>query len=799
MKRRIAPQLVAALVLLAAASPAAAQLIPDRIRLLTSGRFAEVEKLVEKEIAGDPKPSSAKLMPLCVAYAKHKRYDKVTTCLDRLEANIKAGDTAANDLREMDKASPFFGGLARFGAAMMGGEQVLKGSVVPYAYLVRAEVLTELREYDRAIASAGQALEALKMVPAPIEDRSSRVMILSALGVAQALAGRREEALKTAATLEAIGTAYPYGGIKQSKWLGVVRIHAALGDFGKAHQVFRDENPTAQDAFMSFAYGVGGAVGGLKPGESFTAWIDLPLEFLKYKTQLEVGETGPAKRGFDALLAKPEMRDNGEIYWLLLYDRGRIAAAEGDMPAAIEFWRRAIEIIEEQRSTINTEASKIGFVGDKQAAYRALVGGLFAQGRHAEAFEFVERSKSRALVDLLAAKMDFSVALPNAEEIRRLLAAAEQQELAARLQGDASVVRSAPGTLRALKDQAPELASLVSVSATPLGEIQARIAEDEALVEYYYDDTALYAFVVTRDSLKAEKLDGAGLEAEVRALRKAVELPAGDDHDALGRRLYARLVRPLEPLVAGRKALVFVPHGALHYVPFAALRGDAGYLIDAHGLRFLPSASVVRYLRAGVGPGRAGILAFGNPDLGDPKMDLGFAQEEALSIVQKVPQSRALVRKDASETALRQYAAGFAYLHFATHGAFNADAPLDSALLLAKDERSDGLLTVGKLYAMRFDADLVTLSACETGLGKVASGDDVVGLTRGFLYAGAATVVASLWQVDDLATSGLMTRFYDELGSGDRRAALRAAQLATREKFPHPFFWAAFQLTGNSR
>jgi CHAT domain-containing protein len=180
-------------------------------------------------------------------------------------------------------------------------------------------------------------------------------------------------------------------------------------------------------------------------------------------------------------------------------------------------------------------------------------------------------------------------------------------------------------------------------------------------------------------------------------------------------------------------------------------------------------------------------------------MDLRFAQDEALAIVQTVPQSRALLRREASESALRQFSAGFSYLHFATHGEFNADAPLQSALLLAKDERSDGLLTVNKLYSLRLNADLVTLSACETGLGKIASGDDVVGLTRGFLYAGASTVVASLWKVDDQATAVLMTRFYDELKGGDRREALRAAQLATREKHPHPFFWAAFQLTGAAR
>lgn len=787
------------LVCLLIAGSSWAQILPDRVRLLTSGRFADLEKLGEKEIAADSKPNSAKLMPLCFAYAKLKRYNKLFPCLERLEANVKAGDTAANDLQEMDRGSPLLGGLARLGSIFMGGEEALKGSVVPFMYLIRAEALTELNEYDQAIASADQSLEAMKKVVVPIEDRSSRVMGLAALGVAQALGGHREEAMKTAAMLQEIGTAYPYNGVKQAKWLGVVRINAALGDFKSAHRVFVEENPTSHGLFMSFAYGVGGAVAGLRPDENLTAWVDLPLAFLKHKAEMEVGEIKAAKEGFDALLAKRETQDNGEIYWLLLYDRGRIAAAEGDLPAALEFWRRAIQVIEEQRSTINTEASKIGFVGDKQAVYRALVSGLFAGNRYTEAFEFVERSKARALVDLLAAKKDFAVAAPNAEEISRLLAKVDQEEIDARAQTGAPAVRGAPASMRALKEQAPELGSLVSVSTTPLAEIQSRIAEDEALLEYYYDDSVLYAFVLMKDGLKAVKLDGSGLESDVRAFREAIERAEGNSHEALGRRLYARLLLPIEPLLAGKKALVIVPHGVLHYLSFAALRGDADYLVDTYALRFLPSASVVRYLRSEGSPSRAGILAFGNPDLGDARYDLKHAQQEALAVVQMVPQSKALIRKEATEAAFRRFAAGFSYIHFATHGEFKSEAPLDSSLLLASDETSDGHLTVGKLYSMRIDANLVTLSACETGLGKVASGDDVVGLTRGFLYAGTSTIVASLWKVDDEATAQLMNRFYQGLTLGDKREALRQAQLDTRKQYAHPYFWAAFQLTGNAR
>ena len=120
---------------------------------------------------------------------------------------------------------------------------------------------------------------------------------------------------------------------------------------------------------------------------------------------------------------------------------------------------------------------------------------------------------------------------------------------------------------------------------------------------------------------------------------------------------------------------------------------------------------------------------------------------------------------------------------------------MQSSLLLAKDDSNDGHLTVSEIYDLDLNADLVTLSACETGLGKINNGDDVIGLNRGFLYAGANTIISSLWQVSDAATADLMQRFYQSNGK-DKRAALHSAQLSVKKIYPHPYYWAAFQMTG---
>lgn len=246
------------------------------------------------------------------------------------------------------------------------------------------------------------------------------------------------------------------------------------------------------------------------------------------------------------------------------------------------------------------------------------------------------------------------------------------------------------------------------------------------------------------------------------------------------------------------KNLTIVPHGALHYLPFNALLDKDGFLIDRYSIRVLPSASVMQFLKDRREGHAGNLLAFGNPDLGDPNYDLPGAQNETIAITKDQPKTKLLLRKQATETSVKRFGEQFRYIHFATHGTFDAEKPLSSGLLMSSDSENDGMLTVGELYDLRLPADLVTLSVCETALGKVASGDDVVGFTRGFLYAGTSSIVSSLWKVDDKATSILMQQFYKSLKETDKRSALRTAQLKVKDTYnSHPYFWAAFQITGS--
>jgi CHAT domain-containing protein/tetratricopeptide (TPR) repeat protein len=512
-----------------------------------------------------------------------------------------------------------------------------------------------------------------------------------------------------------------------------------------------------------------------------------------------LGETDRARKALDDMLAAPDIRQMGSIYWNALYERALIALKDGHRDEAIALLRRATDAIEQVRGTIGVEASKVGFATSTQAVYEALVRALVESGDWTGAFLASERAKARALVDLLAQVRDLPPPPQSSERVRALLASAtaNDRDLGLPVSPQAVAQRGAMAAARAqLAPIAPEAASLVSVQTVPLDAIAARLTPDESLVSYFTAGNQLYAFVVSGTTVKGFQLDGSGLDDQVRAFRAAIE---GQDVAVLGigQALYDRLIRPLEGELRGA-ALTISPHKVLHYLPFAALFDGQRYMVDRYGLRMMPSASALVYLRKDNPPKDGRVLAFGNPDLGDPRFDLPGAQQEALAIAHLFPLSRALVREEASKAAVGELGSGFSMLHFATHGVFESDAPLTSGLLLARGAGDDGRLTVSDLYKIRLDADLVTLSGCETALGKVAGGDDVIGLTRGFFYAGTRTVVASLWEVSDLPTEKLMLSFYQGLATTNKREALRRAEIATRKTWGAPKFWAAFELNGSA-
>jgi CHAT domain-containing protein len=218
----------------------------------------------------------------------------------------------------------------------------------------------------------------------------------------------------------------------------------------------------------------------------------------------------------------------------------------------------------------------------------------------------------------------------------------------------------------------------------------------------------------------------------------------------------------------------------------------------------LPSASALPFIQqnhnppAGSEPAGGSALILGNPTTKDPDLPpLIFAAREAQTIA-SLYQNQPLLGEDATESAVWKRASQTGVLHLAAHGSYNPHNPLYSAIALAPDAANDGRLEVHEIYGLDLtQVDLVVLSACQTQLGQLSAGDELIGLTRAFVFAGAPTVVASLWSVDDEATALLMERFYTHLREGMSKAeALRQAQLEAQETHPEPYYWAGFVLSG---
>jgi len=521
-------------------------------------------------------------------------------------------------------------------------------------------------------------------------------------------------------------------------------------------------------------------------------------QFMLYRCQLETGDLVNAKKGYDEALAEPRLSGFGRMYYLVLYDRGRIALKEGNADAAVGYLNRAIEVIESQRSSITLERFKIGFAGDKQVVYSTMVETLAKLNRPDKALEYAERGKARALVDLLAYRKEFSSNSQPARTRKLLkeLEELEQVSLASNSKVKTSTgKRSVKGTRAAIKAANPELASLVTVSSLSANQIQSMLKPDEALLEYFYQgEEDLFAFVVTSKKVEIFTLSGKGLNKAVREFRTAINTYPGNGWSKGADALYMRLIAPLYASVKNKKHLTIVPHGVLHYLPFNALR-NGRFLIESHTVRLLPSASTLQFLDKKNSPS-SNLLVLGNPDLNNPDMDLPGAEQEARSIARGWSDSKVILRKNASESLFKKVSGQFRYIHLASHGEFNPDIPKNSRMLLSADVGNDGNLTISEIYDLKLNADMVTLSACQTGLGDVKNGDDVVGLNRGFLYAGAKSIVASLWSVPDESTRVLMTDFYSKLRKMDKRSSMQQAQIKGIQKYQHPIAWAAFQMTG---
>jgi CHAT domain-containing protein/tetratricopeptide (TPR) repeat protein len=409
----------------------------------------------------------------------------------------------------------------------------------------------------------------------------------------------------------------------------------------------------------------------------------------------------------------------------------------------------------------------------------------------------------------------------------------------------------------------PEYASVKSIEPVKLRELQGMLDDSTALVEYFLGETASFVFVVRRDSLRVRRLvmpKDIALDARIEQLRRKLysSFPSqklGVIREARLQKqldiaqakaewydtvtdpswqfdlfnLYTILFAPIERYLQGITQLYLVPHGFLHQFPFQALVRREGldkrakphlarprFLIEDYAMAYLPSASVLRFARMKKPMSDDSALVVGDPVYADPvyrKKPLQGALIEADSVSRYIRVPIKLVREQATESEVKRLIVREGIVHLATHGELNKKEPLNSRILFAAGDSADhedGNLTVAEVFNLDLRATLVTLSACQTaqvagGDGAFSRGDELVGLTRSFMYAGTPSVIASLWYVDDAATLTWMRYFYDAWLRGGvsktqaaRHAALRMLAAPEDPDWVYPYYWSAFIFFGDS-
>jgi CHAT domain-containing protein len=550
--------------------------------------------------------------------------------------------------------------------------------------------------------------------------------------------------------------------------------------------------------------------------------------------------------------------DAREVLWECRTTSGRAYRALNQPAEARYAFQQAIATVESLRAQVaGGEQEQQRFFEDKVSPYQLMVELLVEQNHAGEALAFAERSKARVLLDVLrSGRVNITKAMTAQEqEQERMLknelvvlntqitrevsnASADQARLAdlrmrlhkARLEFEAFQT--------SLYGAHPEL-EVRRGESQPMGPAEAReLLSDEksALLEFVVAEDKTYLFTLTKSQqsqtakLKVYVVAIKQRELSERVVRFRQQLAQRNlEFKQPASELYDVLLRPARDQLRNTRRLVIVPDGVLWELPFQALQpAPDHYLIEDYALSYAPSLTVLREMsklrkkKAEDGATSATLLALGNPTLATETVDsfrlvhrderLGPLPQAELEVktlgqLYGARQSKVYTGAEASEKRVKAEAGKFGVLHLATHGILNDASPMYSQVVLAQsdDASEDGLLEAWEIMKLDLKADLVVLSACETGRGRVGAGEGMIGLTWALFVAGSPTTVVSQWKVESASTTRLMLEFHRNLQpesgkswvSTAQALQLAAVKLMRIKNYRHPFYWAGFIVVGD--
>ncbi|MBN2215246.1 MAG: CHAT domain-containing protein [Bacteroidales bacterium] len=514
---------------------------------------------------------------------------------------------------------------------------------------------------------------------------------------------------------------------------------------------------------------------------------------------------------------------NPELIWNILYEKGRLNENLGQIDSAVRSYQQAIQIIETIRGNFSTREFRSTYLNDRIKVYDRLIKLLMDLGKIEESFHYSERARARLLLDimgnrriniregsdndLIKQEQDLHLKMvylkkqlndhpyrPEANTMERRATDILGRELELTQKEYEKVFNQ-------LKLAKSKYTDLISVSPYKSEEIQASIDDKTVLLAYWIQEEKTIVWIVTGNDIKASEImiDKRSMEQHVQHCRhNIISKNADGSKECLGK-LYDLLMRPLTQYIMNYNTCVIIPHQSLHFIPFHALMDEQGrYLIENRNIFYVSSASV--YIRKNDMPEHKDLsflgMALGDKNLGSFTGLPGTTSE--IKEIGRFFENKTLLFEDQiTEDYFKEHASGYQIIHLATHAYFNADNPAYSYILLYPSDNEDGELTVQEIFGLSLKAECITLSACQTALGKITNGDDITGLSRAFNYAGVPGIIVSLWNVADESTAVLMSDFYRFRKNHSVEKAMALAQQKLMKQYEHPFYWAPFIYIGN--
>jgi tetratricopeptide (TPR) repeat protein len=671
--------------------------------------------------------------------------------------------------------------------------------------LDQAELYLELNLADEGEELARDAFAAFERLGLQYEAAKA----LAFLAVAASQQGDSAKALQLFEQAQ-----QRFVGEHNAVWPALIDLYSALVLFDQARYLDAlDGAQAALDAFEGAACATKAAL----------------AELLIARVHLKTGDLAAAEAACRHALFRTSEIDSPGLMFQSHVVLGQLFEQLADHGRALSAYEQAHEALETLRSHLGGDELKIAFLKNKLVVFESLVHLLMtdahlsdAAKRHA--FSYIEQAKSRSLADLISFRAHALLApsdphndlVDRVRQVREELnwyyhkidlnqlkpdaGPAEQLETLRRQTRfrEKQLVR----LLNDLRGSDEEFRSLQHGTAVDLEALRASIPDGALLVEFYEARGVLYAALVGPREFDIVPLTSAfRIRTPLRLLNLQLsKFRLGPEYvSRFQRGLYDAAVQHLRELFTELVApirrrfdaehLIIVPHDFLHHLPFHACFDGERFLADDFTMSYAPSASVFHLCRQKPRRYDESSLVLGVPDERVPHI-----ADEVRAVGRALPNARVYISDDVTEARLREEGQRSRFVHIAAHGYFRQDNPMFSSIRLGHSQ-----LTLFDLYRLELSAELVALSGCGTGRNVVVAGDEMLGLARGLLYAGAHSLLLTLWEVNDRSTAEYMTRFYDELlrEPANTAAAVRRTMLAIRERYPHPYFWAPFILAGD--